>query len=386
MNPLYPKLKRLLAIATLLVASLRAAPANRVVLDIPPTPEHPRNSEGGFATLPSGEILFVFSQFYGGGGDSNGARLVEVRSSDGGRSWGQSRLLVDNQGYLNVMSVSLLRLASGRLAMFYLVKKSCVDCHPYLTVSTDEGRTWSSPRLVFDAPGYFVLNNDRVIQTGHGRLILPVSFHRARHPVAEETSLDDRAIDLWYLSDDDGATWREADSWWALPEPSGSGLQEPGVVELADRSLFSWARTDVGEQFGFRSVDGGKTWSAPEPTELRSPCSPASIKRLPNSSALLAIYNDRPKGSGLPAADALAARWRLVAAVSNDGGRTWPSWKLLEDKPNFEFSYAAIHFVDDAVLLAYRVGGTPDKNYEQDRVSLRIRRIDLSWLPGAGSQ
>ncbi len=42
----------------------------------------------------------------------------------------------------------------------------------------------------------------------------------------------------------------------------------------------------------FRSADRGKTWTAPEPTSLKSPCSPASIKRLPGSSDLLAIYND----------------------------------------------------------------------------------------------
>ena len=44
----------------------------------------------------------------------------------------------------------------------------------------DDGATWSEPKRVFDAPGNFVLNNDRVIQTTKGRLIVPVAFHRSR--------------------------------------------------------------------------------------------------------------------------------------------------------------------------------------------------------------
>ena len=78
------------------------------------------------------------------------------------------------------MSVSMLRLASGKIALFYLVKNSWIDCRPQMRVSVDEGATWSAPRRVLEAPGYFVLNNDRVIQTHSGRLLMPLAFHRSR--------------------------------------------------------------------------------------------------------------------------------------------------------------------------------------------------------------
>jgi hypothetical protein len=184
-------------------------------------------------------------------------------------------------------------------------------------------------------------------------------------------------ITMWYYSDDEGATWKNARTWWPMPILSHSGLQEPGVVELADGSLFSWSRTDQGRQYGFRSSDDGLTWSAPEPTELMSPESPASIKRLPNSSALLAVYNDHSGRFPYPTAHGSKTRTPLVAAVSFDGGRTWPARKLLENDPEFNYHYIAIHFVDDAVLLGYslnRVGGAHQGN-------LRIRRVALSWLP-----
>jgi hypothetical protein len=271
------------------------------------------------------------------------------------------------------MSVSLLRLHSGAIALFYLVKNNLLDCRPVMQLSTDEAATWSEPRPVGAAPGYFVLNNDRVIQLKDGRLVVPVAFHRARASDPKNYhSLDMRSIALWYLSDDEGKSWREADTWWALPARTATGLQEPGVVELADGGLFSWMRTDQGAQFGSYSTDGGKSWSSPEATALSSPASPASIKRLPGSPDLLAVYNDHsgrfpfPKGKRTP----------LVAAISTDGGKTWPRRKLVESDPDGCFCYTAIHFTEDAVLLAYCAGDAKIGGLNR----LRIRRVTLDWL------
>lgn len=236
-----------------------AADHNLVVWQHTATPENPRNSEGAFLGFESSRVLFVYTEFYGGAADESPARLVAVESTDAGVTWTREpRPMVENVGTRNVMSVSLLRLHSGRVALFYLVKHSWHDCRPWMRVSSDEGRTWSEPRLVVPAPGYFVLNNDRVIQTGNGRLILPVAFHRARRgDPNDRASFDRRAVALWYLSDDEGETWREADDWWSTPVPSRNGFQEPGVVELASGNLLCWARTDLGAQWTCTSTNLG---------------------------------------------------------------------------------------------------------------------------------
>ena len=236
-----------IALALASVLAVRAAPSNRVVLDIPSSAEHPRNSEGGFATLKSGRIVFAYSQFYGGADDNSSSRIAEVDSDDAGLTWSAPRVIVDNGRNLNLMSVSFLRLADGRLALFYLMKKTALDCRPVVSFSADEGGTWSEPSLIVPVPGYFVLNNDRVIQTRSGRIIVPVAFHRARSTVeSDPEAVDERGLVLWTYSDDGGASWRESGTWWSLPVASRNGLQEPGVVELAHGSLFSWARTDQG--------------------------------------------------------------------------------------------------------------------------------------------
>ena len=351
------------------------AATNDVVLNIEPSPENPRNSEGAFVQLASGRLLFFYTQFYGGAHDESPARIAGIHSDDAGRTWSAPKTIVENVGGNNVMSVSMLRLASGKVALFYLVKNSWIDCRPYVRTSADDAATWSDPKLVVAAPGYFVLNNDRVVQLANGRLLVPVAFHRSRLAEPKSAkSFDARAIAIWYYSDDDAATWREASTWWALPERSGTGLQEPGVVELGNGTLFGWARTDRGAQYGFTSADGGLSWSVPFRTKLESPASPASIKRLPNSERLLAIYNDHSgrfpfvKGKRTP----------LVAAISTDHAATWSHAMLLEDQPDGWYCYTAIHFIEDAVLLAYCAGDAKVGGLNR----LRIRRVSLDALKG----
>ncbi len=341
--------------------------------DINPTAEHPRSTEGSFATLKSGRIIFCYSQFTGGGADYSPSAIAEIDSDDRGATWSAPRVVVPTGRYQNVMSASLLRLASGRLARFYVVKRTkWLDCHPVMTTSGDEGATWSEPRPVTDAPGYFVLNNDRVIQTSSGRLIVPLAFHRSRGEADDISSWDTHGIAIWCYSDDEGATWKESPTWWGLPVPGVSGLQEPGLVELADGSLYSWTRTSVGTAYSFRSRDNGLTWSAPQPTGLTSPNSPASIKRLPHSGTLMVVYNDHSGRFPFPP----KRRAPLVLAYSTDGGATWKNHQLIESDLSGWYCYTAIHFTDDAVLLAYCAGN--DRIGKLSR--LRIRRVPFAAL------
>ncbi len=350
---------------------------NVLALSIDATPEHPRNSEGAFLTLHCGRILFVYSQFTGGTSDFSPSELALVSSDDQGRTWSAPRVLFTPETGTLEMSVSLVRLASGKIALFSAIKRGTTDCRPYLRISNDEGVTWSAPRSILQAPGYFVLNNDRVIQTSRGRLLVPVAFHRVTGRVEGGHSIDLRGIALWYYSDDEGATWTEAKTWWTLPVAGTTGLQEPGLVELADGSLLSFSRTDVGTQYENRSRDVGETWSAPQPMRLKSPASPASIKRLPGSSDLLAIFNDH--SGQFPFSlnvGTYGGRTPLVAALSSDGGVTWRTAKLLENGADRDYCYTAIHFVGDAVLLAYMdVTRNPST-----AKSLVIRRVNVPWL------
>lgn len=355
----------------------------RTVLELPPRRGNPRNSEGAFIRLADGRLLFAWSKFTGGANDDSAAVIACRTSRDQGRTWSnRDRILIDQEGAQNVMSVSLLRLHDGRIALFYAIKNGFHDCRLRMRTSGDEGRTWSRPVLVTRAPGYFVVNNDRVVQLSSGRLIVPAAFHRRRTDAKTDwRTFDARGIALFYLSDDGGKSWRESLDWLSLHNRTRSGLQEPGVIELLDGRLFGWARTDQGCQYGMFSDDAGDTWTPPFPTEFRSPCSPLSMKRIPENDALLAVWNDHSGRYPIPAEKSYNSNWGrtpLVAAVSHDEGRTWQQHLRLEADRTRGFCYTAIHFTDDRhILLAYCAGG---KHSANPLDTLRIRRLPVTSL------
>ena len=343
------------------VLKVLASPAPGVVrtLDLPPGPGNPRNSEGSFVQLKDGRVMFAYSRYCGASKSDHAAADIAARySSDKGRTWtADDDIIVRNDGGMNVMSVSLLRLRSGEVALFYLVKNSLKDCRPVMRRSFDEGKTWSEPTMcITDEVAYYVLNNDRVIQLKSGRLLFAVAKHSF-----PDGKFDNAGAVLVYSSDDNGATWHRGKS---VLEVRGDGgrryaAQEPGVVELKNGDILLWIRTDAGRQYFCRSADRGETWSEPRPSPLVSPLSPASIKRL-QTGDLLAVWNDHGSHPEMKSYRLAEHKWSngwrspLTAALSSDDGLTWRGAKTIEGDPNGWFCYTAILPLDDAtVLLGY---------------------------------
>jgi hypothetical protein len=350
------------------------------VLNLETSAANPRNSEGAFIELGDGRLMFAYTRFYGGGEDNAGADIAAVYSSDSGATWTREpQIIVKNDAAENVMSVSLLRLADGRIALFYLKKNGLDDCRLWLRISSDEAKSWGQPRLTIPAPGYFVVNSDRVLQLRNGRLIVPAAFHRLKGENNKDfKNFDYRGIALFYLSDDAGQTWRESDSWWAPPVPSKSGLQEPGVIELKDGRLYAWARTDLGCQYEMVSRDAGNTWTPPAPSVFKSPNSPLSLKRIPATGDLLAVWNDHSGRFPFPRDHKqFGGRTPLVSAVSRDDGQSWGNFKPIENDPNGGYCYTAIYFVKKWVLLAYWEAETKGG---AATTRLRLRRLALDWF------
>jgi hypothetical protein len=337
---------------------------------LPPGPHNVRNSEGDFIQLKNGRILFIYSHFVEDckDGDNGDAYLASRFSSDGGKTWSkEDEIVVKNEGGMNVMSVSLLRLKDGRIALFYLRKNSISDCRPMMRVSEDEGGTWSAPTCCIDDEiGYYVVNNSRVIQLKSGRLVMPTAMHKG----ADGTYVN-RADAMCYYSDDIGKTWKRS-SVLHLAVQSGSGLQEPLVVELKDGRLMLLARTDQGCQMRSWSDDGGATWSPIERSNIISPLSPATLKRIPKTGDLMLVWNDHENV-------AEADKWKrtpLTVAVSSDEGKSWRHKKTIENNVDGWYCYSAAAFVGDRVLLAY-CGSEPPTGYLRQT---RITCFDLEWL------
>ena len=330
-----------------------------VVLELPPTKTNPRNSEGDFIRLATGEILYVYTHYYGetDGGDHASAKLMSRVSRNNGLTWSEEdELVLENEGQMNVMSVSLVRLSDNSIALFYLVKENAGDCRPYLRYSYDEGVTWTQRVQTIATPSYNVVNNSRVVLLSERRLIIPVARHVYKG--GDVYNYESKATLFCLISDDGGRHWKQGDE---VPNSNDIMYQEPGVVELCDGRLLMTIRNGSGRQYYSYSSDRGATWSESVPSPLVSPASPASIKREPNGDNLVAVWNESPD-----------TRNPLTIAILSPDGMQILHKKTLDKAQENEtkaYCYPAIFFVDPNTILVGYCNGKAPYGLNSSRVS-----------------
>ena len=344
------------------------------VLSLQPGPDNPRNSEGDFINLNDGRILFVYSRYYGTSSSDHATAFLAGRySNDGGKTWTkEDKVILENEGGMNVMSVSLLRLRNGDIALFYLRKNSTQDCIPMMRISKDETKTWSEAvPCITDKQGYFVLNNARVIQLENGRLIMPVALHQI-----PGGKWKDKADLYCYYSDNNGSTWHSSSQ---VPDQSTIITQEPGVIEMKDGRIMMYIRASGGFQQKSFSSDKGETWSHIESSNIPSPLSPATIEKIPGTHDWLLVWNNNDGTNPV----IKNKRTPLTAAISKNEGKTWGNITNIQQDPDGWYCYIAIHFVNKHnVLLGYCAGSQSRGTH----LSVTdVTRFDIRWLYDQGN-
>jgi sialidase-1 len=333
----------------------------------PATAANPRYSEGSIIALADGSLLYATTEFIGGGADFATARIIARTSRDRGRTWGDLRVLQENTGKQNVMSVTLRRLTPGAydgpIGMFYLVKNAPDDLKVLLRISDNEAKTFGESIVVTSAPGYHVMNNDRVTVLASGRLICPIAW---TDDVFKKG--DGHFVCFCYFSDDCGKTWQKSAGQVDQPK---RGAMEPEVVEHADGQLLMIVRTQLGRIATSVSTDGGNHWSEPRELSVKSPESPATIRRIPATGDLLLIWNNLFTA----AANHGGQRTPITAAISSDDGKTWQHIRDLEDDAAASYAYTSVLFHRDRVLLSYYVG-----DGKSGRISSRFRSLPVRWF------
>ena len=127
-------------------------------------------------------------------------------------------------------------------------------------------------------------------------------------------------------SDDGGKTWTPS-----APFPI-RGTSEPGLVELNDGSIYYNARTHVrpGNKIIGRSKDGGKTWiEAAEDDELFD--GPPDVYGC--KGALLRIACDEHDILLFSGPGRQDKRHDIAVRISFDGGRSWPTKRIVKKGP-----------------------------------------------------
>ncbi|MCA9178948.1 MAG: exo-alpha-sialidase [Planctomycetales bacterium] len=379
-----PRLKEMLADEHL-DARIRAAQSLLVLASPPPpspddntsivyraTDANPRYTEGSVVQLNNGELLYAVTEFSGSGSDFAKAHLVAKRSSDGGATWSDSQEIQSNTGTMNVMSVTLRRMANGDLGMFYLQKNSESDLDLLLRRSQDEGVSFSDPVVVTDSDGYHVVNNDRMLRLSErsgkpGRWLAPAAS-------TPDVRTNNHFKSHCFISDDDGRTWRAGKG---EVDAKRRGAMEPEVIELLDGRVMMLVRTQLGIIGKAISDDGGDNWGPLSSLGPVAPEAPATCRRIPATGDLLLIWNNtfrEGEGHG-------GKRTPLSASISSDDGKSWSPPKNLEGNPLRTYSYPSLIFTGGPLQRGRAVMSywETDENNGR-RISNRFRSLPVTWF------
>lgn len=216
-----------------------------------------------------------------------------------------------------------------------------------LTRSTDEGRTWSKPKVVPD-DSWTGVECSGVTELADGTILLN-QYRFDWRPVDAARRLWAEGLLIPFTLDPDEQRWRP-------------------VVDERDwaRHPLSYARADHGS-YVHRSTDGGESW---ETTRLdiapyQAAFSPKGATQLPDGEVLLALGSHEHD----PLASTLLVR-------SSDGGRTWSRPTEVACVPGLIFSEPAVVVAGADRLLVFSREETTGFVYQ----SVSMDR-GLTWLP-----
>jgi len=324
--------------------------AERIAVRFPPY-------KGGLVEIKGGRIL----------GISRG--LVRYHSDDRGRTWSKPEPVTQDGRVIRGEGdpVSLLRLASGKIALTYGRPLEREELPPraaaafdryrqlersglFFRTSSDEGKTWSREVMV-RGPGvvWWYALNDTLIQLRSGRLLWPCyggsSAYRP-NPAPKVEGLDRGVGHLWapenvgiskcFYSDDEGAHWKapvdDLMMWIDHGRGNLTSVHEITAAEARDGRIVALSRSDIMRVIQTFSTDRGEHWTLAELSELNTSNAPVRVKRIPKTDDLMVVWNqvtaeEHRLGYG---------RCRLSAAISKDGGTSWTNFRNIWVTPGLD--------------------------------------------------
>lgn len=183
--------------------------------------------------------------------------------------------------------------------------------------STDGGRTWKEPDVLFGREGSFCRQPIQILSSGRWIFANWLCTDSASGLAGDPTVLQ--------ISDDAGATWR------CVEMPNSHGRVHANIIECEPGRLVAFMRSRAADWiYRSESNDNGESWTEPAPTEL--PNNNSSISAIKLHSGRIAIaYNPTRTPAPQPGMAAWPGlRCPVAVALSEDGGRTFPLIRYME--------------------------------------------------------
>ncbi len=267
-------------------------------------------------------VVLVFAEArYGKAGDCEDPHDIWMRrSTDGGRSFGESVCLLPCRGELcYVNPVPVWDNETGRIFLFFAINKQNTHTQAYVMHSDDGGISWSEPQCINDVleslpnpPAFHLPGPGHGIQLTHGlykgRLL--VQFWHRHHGTNLPAEERGYCVSVLY-SDDHGATWQHTPCLYNGPQ-----LNECRLAQTAN-DVYLNVRTKEPTRVQSRSTDGGQTWSTFTPCTLP----PAAV--CDAGCVSLSAPNGYEDTLLISHVSAEKKRQDIEICISTDGGRSF---------------------------------------------------------------
>jgi len=249
----------------------------------------------GICMTKHGTLLVVYREGYShASGNPDDGRIMLVRSTDKGRTWSKPELVYDDPT-MDDRNAAIACMNDGTLCLIWDKYLRGQHHWAWMSVSTDEGRTWSKPIKVSKDEN--VHTRSRPLDLGNGRWLIPYS--ESTHGPTTAT----------YFSIYDPKTGK-FEEIAATPRGRRNIADEVAVTRAPNGDLVALIRSNTDPTlWQIVSKDDGRTWSPARPTNIPSQFTPADLITLTNG-WLLCSFSFRERRNE-----------RLV--VSRDNSETW---------------------------------------------------------------
>jgi predicted neuraminidase len=277
-----------------------------------------------FDELKNGDLYLVY---YGGGGEyADHTAVYGSRCKKGSTRWSRPVKIAEHPvGSLG--NGVVWQAPDGLVWLYYVMRhgETWSTSRIMAKVSRDGAKTWSDAFPVTFEEGTMV--RSRPIALMNGNYLLPI-YHETGHNT-EFSAPTTSSLFLHY--DPRKRSWTESNR-----VRSRLGNLQPAVVQLTDQHLVAYCRRGGdyeprkdGYMVRTESIDGGKTWSDGQDTEFPNPNAAVDFYKLRNGHLIL-VYND-----------SMNDRTPLTAAISTDGGKTFPHRRNVMSGPG-DFGYPTV--------------------------------------------
>jgi predicted neuraminidase len=320
----------------------------------PEVPTGPYKHPASIAELANGDLYIVY---YGGAGEyATDTGVFGARRKKGSSKWEAPRALARDP-FRSLGNGVVWQAPDGIVWLFYVVRwgDTWSTSRIQTKVSRDGAHTWSDSFVVTEEEGAMVRGRPTVLDTGE--YLLPI-YHETGHD-PERVGADSTSRFLRW--DPRARIWRASGEI-----RSAKGNIQPAVVQLSHDHLLAYCRRGGGYEpvtNGYivvsESHDGGRTWAEGMDSPFPNPNAAVDLLKLHNGHLLL-IYND-----------SMSDRTPLTAALSLDGGKTWPYKQNIATGPH-DYAYPfAIQGHDGKIHLVYT---------SEERTVVNHAVFDEAWV------